>query len=66
MLEGEGMSNHEETNERQRRPKQDGVVVVRIDRKLLRNVDRVAAESQTTRSELVRRFFVELVQNTAA
>lgn len=49
-------------SEKRRRPKQDGVVNLRIDRRLLRRVDEVAAEAQTTRSELVRRFFVDLVK----
>jgi hypothetical protein len=49
-------------SEKRRRPKQDGVVNLRIDRRLLRRVDAVAAEAQTTRSELVRRFFVDLVK----
>lgn len=49
-------------SEKRRRPKQDGVMVLRIDRKLLRRVDGVAAEAQTTRSELVRRFLVDLVK----
>lgn len=49
-------------SEKPRRPRQDGVMVLRIDRNLLRRVDGVAAEEQTTRSELVRRFLVDLVK----